>query len=384
MRIGEAVHSAFANMGANRTRCGLAALGIAFSTAAVMVVAGIANAARLARLAEWTAGMENTLILRTEIEPGAAGRVGRLLPDELRLLGEIPGVDAIVPIVRHEFPARGSAGTSTLQFVGVERSYPWKMLAGHDLRTDDAEGRGCLVTAHAAERLFGRDNPVGQRIRLANDVLRVVGVVPTPDPRSGESGDVILPVDLLMRLAGDEVVYAALVRCQPGETGRVRTALETRLARSKTPLVHVENPLDAVQGLADNARRWLLQTVLIAALSLLVGGIGLMNFFVGNVAERAREIGIRRSVGASARMIARQFLIESALLSGAGGVAGVLAGWGISFAVNTLSRGAFPVSVPPAAPMAAVLFSLGAGVVFGLFPASRAAALSPAEALRSE
>ena len=126
------------------------------------------------------------------------------------------------------------------------------------------------------------------------------------------------------------------------------------------------------------------QMILIAAISLLVGGIGLMNVLLATVAERTHEIGLRKAVGASSRMLLSQFLVEAATLSGLGGFGGVFVGILLAYGISYLSKGTFLVAVMPVSLVVSFLFSVMVGLIFGLFPASKAATLSPVEALRYE
>jgi putative ABC transport system permease protein len=184
----------------------------------------------------------------------------------------------------------------------------------------------------------------------------------------------------------DAQIYSVEIRTEKGKVDRVKKELEDLIALNpkQAGLLEIDDPRVYLKEMEKWAGQWMMQMTLIAGVSLLVGGIGLMNVMLTTVAERTHEIGLRKALGANSKAIMNQFLVEAACLSGVGGLSGVTLGVFISYTLNIVSKGKIFIAIWPVSLVTSFVFSLVLGVVFGLFPASKAAHLSPVEALRYE
>jgi putative ABC transport system permease protein len=263
-------------------------------------------------------------------------------------------------------------------------------------------GRAAVVVLgpDVAEELFGRREAlVGETVRIEGQPFRVIGVAEEKGGSgfSNEDHRVIAPLSTvqarLIRLNPSDRVHAILVQATgadavPQASAEIASVLR---ARHRTPIGADDFTIFTQQDFLETAETitGVLTIFLggIAAISLLVGGIGIMNIMLVSVTERTREIGLRKAVGARKRDIMLQFLTESSMLSLTGGVIGILLGWGLSAAVGAIAA-ASDTELNPLMTMDAVLlatlFSLAVGLFFGIYPAKRAADLEPAEALRYE
>ena len=303
-----------------------------------------------------------------------------------------------------------------------ERVNPINVVQGRFLvDADEAEGEGddtnmrnvCVLGADAAEALFPFEKPVGQTIVLGKHQYIVVGVLADRMPTGASGGttsgedynnDVYIPLrtcrgrfgeKIFIRQSGSrsgEQVELHQVTLTIADMSKVRAAgdavrdiLERNHWKKDTA---VTVPLDRLEEAERAKNRYKALLFLIASISLLVGGIGIMNIMLATVTERTREIGIRRALGAKRRDIILQFLIESIAQTTVGGVLGVFAGLGFAFGVPLAAASLFQVNLPVKLHVESMFWSLGisicVGVLFGLYPAWRASRLDPIEALRHE
>ncbi len=292
---------------------------------------------------------------------------------------------------------------------------------------NDARENVCVLAAETAERLFGFEDPLGNTIRVEQLRFRVIGVM---QPRAASAGiggslaaqdfnlDVYVPIESLWQHVGDfiaqrgagnfnaetvELSQLTLRIENVNDVMRTASLIEATLAQSHTKMSDyaVVIPLELLEQARTTRIMFMIFMGLIAAISLLVGGIGIMNIMLATVTERTREIGIRRALGAKQRDITRQFLVETIVLSVAGGATGVIGGFlcgpviGLirsmleRFFPNAIStlpevmRDVEPIILPWSIPLAFGI-SVAVGVVFGLYPARRAASMDPVDALRHE
>ncbi len=399
---------------AHRVRSLLSALGILFGVAAVIGILSIGEGARreTAELIELL-GVQNIQIKSVTIEADeelaeevARKSQGLTRRDVDALRVAIP--DAISVGGLREIPVQETAPRprehGVIRVVGADPSYLAALklirLEGRALTEKDEETRAsvCLVGQEAAWQLWGTDSPVGQRIRLEGVWLTVVGVMAEADQSGNRkrvdgldlddrSRDIVMPLTTaLARFPLDELepelseILVALsdqkhVKAQSELCGRVLN----RLHREQ-PDFELVIPLRLLEQSQSQQRLFNLVMGLIAGISLLVGGIGIMNIMLASVLERTREIGVRLAVGASPRDILLLFVTEAALISLIGGVAGILAGYGISFLVASATGWSTAVSLHAVA--LAALISMLEGVLFGFLPARRAANMAPVLALR--
>ena len=262
---------------------------------------------------------------------------------------------------------------------------------GRDLLELDMDRRSqvCVIGSYLADTLFGFQDPVGQTLSVNGTPLTVVGVFYQKDGGAEESMDdaVVVPYTLNRQMLDTDVVSQFTVKVASStDMTTVMNQVESWCVENvdtNTGEYTVENGNDAMEAAEDETAS--LQVVLggVAAIALLVGGIGIMNIMLVTVTERTREIGIKKAIGAQRRVIIGQFLVESTVLSGCGGVIGILIGYAGSLILGKLI---YDLILMPEVWMAAAafLFSLAIGVGFGLYPAVKASGLQPVDALRAD
>jgi len=271
----------------------------------------------------------------------------------------------------------------------------WHILEGRSFTLGEMRsGKAvCVIGETVRRELFGAANPIGEKMRLNKISCDVIGLLQSKGQSTfGQDQDdvVVMPIGAVQRrLAGNTNVNVILVSAQnANDVSHIKGQLE-RLMRERRHLVAGVGDNFDVNDMQEIARTVESTTAIltaflsaVAAVSLLVGGIGIMNVMLVSVTERTREIGIRLAIGARARDVLLQFLIEAVVMSGLGGIIGIIIGLsGSATAAHFLK---LPFVFQPAVVVIAVLFSAGVGVAFGYFPARRAARLDPIEALRHE
>ena len=334
---------------------------------------------------------------------------GLLYYDEVRISESYSHILRTVPVKTLRKPARLNGknielrvvGTTPLWFDLVRRP----MLVGRPLLENDITGHShvCVLTEHGARALLANENTIGQSVVLGGDYFEVVGIT-TSDPGGGalqapdQDIDAYIPLNVCRDVFGEiimrrtsgsmeiERVELHKILVEVDDINNVElaataiTAMLKRFHRKEDYQLNI--PLTLLRQAEATKRTF--NTVLgsIAGISLLVGGIGIMNIMLASVTERTREIGIRRAIGAKRSQIIMQFLIETVVLSGLGGIVGIGVGVSIPWVITRLS------GMPTVVPFYSVILSLGIsmtiGIVFGLYPAIRAAKLDPIEALRHE
>lgn len=373
----------------------------------------------------------SNLILSTQRPPPQQGntrmvRFGVTEQDYQTLRATVPGVEDVVPVREIErkdfsYGSRHSIG----RLIGTTSGYAelnrlilarGRFITDTDLKT---LAKTCVVSPKVVEELFAYEDPIGRSIHVGSDYYRVVGVLEERAPGVAIQGvkaaqdfsrDVYMPLTTLQAGIYDPqgrtesgVPILTQVTVSLSDTGQVTDAAE--VVRRTLEHFHQQEdylltiPLELLRQARNTRMLFIAMMGMIAAISLLVGGIGIMNIMLATVTERTREIGIRRAIGARRRDIIRQFLVETIVLSTAGGLAGVIGGLACGpffrvflallstafpaamTALPDSIRGMTPILVPWSLPMAFAI-SVGIGVIFGIYPAKRAAAMNPIEALR--
>ncbi len=263
--------------------------------------------------------------------------------------------------------------------------------SGRDLLELDMENRNdvCVLGSYVAESLFGYRDPIGETIMLNGHPLTVVGVYYPKDGSAEESMDdmIAIPYTLNRKILGSDLFTDFTIKVSASSymssvIDRVTVWLEDTL-NANTATYTVENGNDAMEAVSDETAS--LQVVLggVAGIALLVGGIGIMNIMLVTVTERTREIGIKKAIGAPRNVIVTQFLVEAAVLSGCGGILGILLGYAGSVIGG---KALYDMLLFPNFWMvlASFFFSIVIGIGFGLYPAVKASGLQPVDALRVE
>ncbi|GMB01481.1 ABC transporter permease [Pelosinus sp. IPA-1] len=400
----ESILIAFAGLKANKLRAMLTMLGIIIGVGAVIAMVSIGMGVR-DKVESSIAGLGSNLLVVT---PGAASSGGSRQAagsgitlnekDAVAIAQEIGGVNLVAPAVSRSYQVvfgnqnwTTSVQGTTPDILGV-RSYT--MEEGTFFTNQDVETRArvAVLGKTVAENLFNGGTPIGQTIRINNAPFQVIGVLEAKGESVGGNQDdtIIIPLKTAQeRLMG--ITYVQSINIQASGTDVINQAQEDvqALLRARhklaptTPDDFTVRNMVAVMATADATTSMItLLLGVVAGLSLLVGGIGIMNIMLVSVTERTREIGIRKALGARYHNILLQFLIEAVVISVAGGVLGIGLGIVSSYAVSTVAG--WKTIISSLSIIAAFGFSVMIGLFFGIYPARKAALLDPIEALRYE
>jgi putative ABC transport system permease protein len=303
-----------------------------------------------------------------------------------------PGVGARVQVVYGNQNWNTRVSGVAPEFLEIRR---WPVANGgvFSQREVDAAANVCLIGPTVVENLFGSEDPVNKVVRIQNIPFRVIGVLASKGQSpfgQDEDDTLILPFTTVQKkIAG--IDWLQFIMCSAISPDAIHSAQQQiasllrqrhRLRPDEDDDFIIRSPNDLANAQAQAGRIMTLLLASIASVSLLVGGIGIMNIMLVSVTERTREIGVRMAVGATEQDVQLQFLSEALVLSLLGGSVGVLLGIGGSIAVTSMLQ--WPTQVPPQAIAIAVLFSAAVGIFFGYYPARKAARLDPIEALRYE
>jgi putative ABC transport system permease protein len=395
---------------ANVIRSVLTTLGIIIGVAAVIIMVSVGTGAQ-ARVAELIQSLGSNLII---VGPGTStsggARLGRgTLPtitedDATAIQHEIPGVHLVAPHVRGSGQVVfGNLNWSTL-IEGVTPEYfevrEWEIAMGRAFSHEEVKGAAKMVLLGEAviESLFPGQNPLGQIVRINRVPFEVVGVLKAKgqSPMGHDQDDVVfIPLSTAKkrvlggRSISGKIVGGIFVKARTSELvaeveEQVRELLRQRhrLRPGQDDDFFIRNLSQILETRAESSRAMALLLAAVASVSLVVGGIGIMNIMIVSVTERTREIGIRMAVGAKSADILAQFLIEAVTLSLIGGIMGILIGVSGSIMIAVISE--WPIIIETGSVILAFTFSAAVGVFFGFYPARKAAHLDPIVALRYE
>jgi putative ABC transport system permease protein len=400
----ETVKLALQALRRNAFRSFLTVLGIVIGVAAVIAMVTIGHGTTAKVTADLSKFGSNMLFVRpgqATMGPGGARSEARALNerDVTALRSQLYGVRAVAPVAARSLTAVFGAENRRTNVTGTDDRYftaqNWGLRAGRQfLEGDLRAGRPvCVIGETIRTELFAGQDPIGQKIRFKTVSCDVIGLLePRGQSSFGTDQDDIVLVPLRLfhrRIAGNTDVASILVSARDGvETAKVQADIE-RLLRERRKIAAGEdddfNVRDMRQVVETMTGTTTLLTGLlgsVAAVSLFVGGIGIMNIMLVSVTERTREAGIRLAIGALERHVLLQFLVEGIVLSLFGGLVGIAVGLGLAAAAAQGLQ--IPFVFDPAIVVVAFLFSALVGVVFGYVPARRAAQMDPIEALRHE
>jgi len=390
-------------LGRYRLRTALSVLGVVLGVAAVIAMMSVSEGAAREALAQVDAlGLDN-IVAQSTGGLNARGTLKRSLiaADAARALDLVPSATLAAPVVSRYVrvgrgdqvnPAQVLAAPASFQQILRLTAERGRLLT----ETDDA-ARVCVIGATLARQIFGYRDPIGETIRIVEDHYRVIGVLREQggDPQSGTTmawhnvnRAVLAPlasitgktVDIGQNQPVEEIWVQVGDAERTVELGEVlrRLLLQTREAEE----FHIVVPRELLAQRYRTQRTFSVVVGSVAALALLVGGIGIMNIMLTSVVERTREIGVRRTAGARRRDVTMQFLIETLLMTVGGGVAGIVIGALVSAGISAYAGWSTYVSIT--AVLLGFVVSFLVGLVFGLYPAMKAAALQPVDAMRYE
>jgi len=414
LKLIESFIVAFKSLSANKLRAALTMLGIIIGVGSVISLMSIGRGAE----ANITSTFEEmgtnllTVVPRSSDVEGMAGlqysfMTPTLTLDDAKILERIPAVTAAIPVNENmvEITANGESKISVIHGATpqYQQAYNHSVASGQFLSDRNVASRDMVVVlgSQVAEHLFDSDNPIGQRVKIKGNRFTVVGVLePKGGAMMGFSMDdvVVIPITTYQTklftqrtASGEDAVQSIAVKVASADLmDNVREEIEETLRRyhrigpdekDDFGVISMEQMLGLLQQVTGVFTIFL---GAIASISLLVGGIGIMNIMLVSVTERTREIGIRKAVGAKRRDVLLQFLLEAAMLSLTGGGIGIIGGWLLAFLVSQLDFGGIELNAVVTLDIIilAVSVSVFIGLASGMYPAIRAARQNPIDALR--
>ena len=405
MRYLAILRIAFRALRRNKLRTILTMLGIIIGVGAVIAMVGIGNGAKAQVEARIAALGQNVILIfsgsinRGGVFTGFGGAGTLTVEDALAIEKEVPGVAAVSPEVRTGAQITAGENNWSTQVMGEGVDYlairQWDLADGTMFNEVDvrAAAKVGIIGKTTADKLFPDQDPIGKIIRMKNVPVKILGVLKAKGVSmmgSDQDDTIVMPYTTTMkRLAGVTTLRAINVQAvsadqigsvQTGITELLRQRHRIQAGRDDDFIIRNQQEISETATATTEVMTALLAAI--ASVSLLVGGIGIMNIMLVSVTERTREIGIRMAVGARGRDILLQFLIEAVTLSSIGGLLGV--GLGIGGArVLTLVKN-WPTLISAESVILAFVFSAAVGIFFGFYPARKASRLDPIEALRFE
>jgi putative ABC transport system permease protein len=421
-RIAHILRIGFKSIGLHALRSALTVVSIVLGVASVIVMLAVGEGARF-RAIQQIKDMGATNIIVRSVKPLEDPKqrqqegiltYGLTYRDLERIRETIPTIVSVTPLREFRKDIRVFDRSLEGRVVSVMPNYletnGLKMAQGRFITDLDNEKYENVVVlgAETAEVLFPVDDPIGKSVRVGeNHYYRVIGVTEKRSASAGIGGsltaqdynrDVYIPFDTDRVRFGSTLFYvkAGTYQMERLDISQITVAVDSMTHVRKTATIlqclldqfHTQKdvsivvPLDLLQKAEETQRLFTIVLGAIASISLIVGGIGIMNIMLATVTERTREIGIRRALGAKRRDIANQFLAESMLLSSTGGLIGIALG--VLLSILVAKKSGMPTIIQPWSPFLAFTVSVGVGLVFGTYPARRAAHMDPIEALRHQ
>lgn len=394
MNFGEVLIVALDNIRTNKLRSFLTTLGIVIGIAAVISIVAIGQGGRAMLISEMEKLGTNMFAIWVNYSEGESWRPGDLQVNDINVIKElVPEIEYLAPMSYYQSKLRGKKGEESVQIMGTNPDLMQirnlQLAQGRFLSEDDesAGRRVIVIEEDTARELFGSQNPLGQRVVMGSNSAVVIGVIKkdTSTLNFDSQQSAYIPLSFMNQLRRYQVIsqlYGSAVS---------KEDVDTAMEKSKMVLERRHNAPDHYYAYSMEQEMQSANKIIgiismiiscIAGISLLVGGIGVMNIMLVSVTERTREIGIRMALGARRKDILFQFLVESVVLCLLGGFIGTILGYGGAFLVATIAK--WPPLVSWWTVAIAFAFSAGIGLFFGIYPANQAAKLNPIEALRRE
>ena len=393
---------AFKSLFANKLRTFLAMLGIIIGVGAVISMLAMGTGAQ-ERVMERIASMGTNLVV---VRPGQRGLRGRMLDISQRLklsdakaiLDQVPGVYQAAPVVRGNSQLKYFNKNTRSNVIGSSMTYfpirNFEIEKGRSFTEGEVErmARVAVLGATTAGNLFGESDPIGETIKIKGINFSIIGVIKAKGSRGRYDPDdqVIIPYTTAMKqLLGLDYLHEIDIQTSDNadleDVHKAITVLLRRLHRlleGAADDFYIRSQEEIVEAASEVSRTFTILLGSIAGISLLVGGIGIMNMMLVTVTERTREIGVRKAIGAKNRDILLQFLVEAIVLTGLGGLMGIAFGIGAAQMIPKFTQ--FSTVIKLTSILLALSFSAAVGIFFGFYPARSAALLDPIEALRYE
>jgi len=398
----ETLKLAFQAIRRNALRSFLTVLGIVIGVGAVIAMVTVGNGTTAKVSADLSKLGSNLLFVRPgQFGPGRASTDAKPfnIRDVEALRSQLFGIRAIAPVAQKSVKLVYGGQNHTTPATGTDNNFlitqDWLLAAGRQFLDSEISGgrAACIIGQTVRKELFGPLEPVGRNIRVGNVSCEVIGLLESKGQSStgtDQDDTIVMPLRAFQRrIAGNTDVGSIYISAKDGvDTGKVQADTE-RLLRERRNITRGEEDDFNVRDMKELVQTTVSTTKVltgllgaVAAVSLLVGGIGIMNIMLVSVTERTREIGIRLAIGALESQVLTQFLVEAVVLSLFGGLIGIALGLGLAWLTTGFLR--VPLLVDPMIVLIAFGFSALVGVVFGYFPARRAARLDPIDALRHE
>jgi putative ABC transport system permease protein len=410
MRVFELLSTALTSVVTHKLRSFLTILGVVIGVSAVIILMSVGKGATAQIESNFTRLGTNIIYVQSGststgvIRMGFGSATTLTYEDSEAIVKNIANIEAIAPYSTSMSQVIAGDENDFVQITGVTPDYQtvFKItVAEGDFITEyqfSRKSKVALLGSEVATTLFGEDDPVGQKIRMNNNVFTVVGVLESTGTSTQNSTDrlILIPLSTLQGMmsrslttSGDHIVSQIVLTVTDKKDldqvkADITTLLETRhdIGFGEDDDFSLSTMDELLSTITESTQTMTLLLGAIAGISLLVGGIGVMNIMLVSVLERRREIGVRKALGARERDIWGQFLVDAALLTFVGGIIGVIVGWGGSFLVNY--TGYMTTQVTADIVILAVAVSVGIGLFFGFYPAWQASRLDPIQALRSE
>jgi putative ABC transport system permease protein len=409
------LHTALTALTLNKLRSFLTILGVVIGVAAVIILMALGEGTQTTIVQSIESLGTNLLFVSpgasSESATGVRGAFGSsrtLTLEDAEALTEVTSALAVAPEVSTSAQVVANGVNTRAQIAGVTPDYAQvrnlTVAEGEFISDSDINQRTMVVVlgSRVAKTLFGETDPVGQTVKIGGRTFTVIGMLESKGGMGFDSGDyrIFAPITTVFyrlsaqRSASGEMLISSITvqvtnaKQTDAAISGITSILEDRhgIGLGEDDDFSITSQEDMIGTLNASTDVFVILLGAIAGISLLVGGIGVMNIMLVSVTERTREIGIRKAVGAKRRDILLQFLVEAASMSLIGGGIGVLAGWGISSLITGFNMGTVTMQavVSPSIIVLAVSVSAAVGIIFGLYPAYRAARMSPVEALRYE
>lgn len=397
MNIAMAFKMAIESVWASKIRSLLTMLGIIIGVASVIVLVNMVTASTLSMRTQLES--MGTNLIQVSISRGGWGQTRSVSVKEIKQLAEDNDdiFGAISPMVTGMGTMKYGTESVSSSISGVSETYAdirsREVEEGRFILESDVEKRSNVVVIGEYQRkeLFGNENPVGQTVKINNEKFTVIGLLKAKSTNASSGGDddiMLIPYTRATRLLMNANINSFLVSAKSSDYMEECTeSIENFLYKKfkNDDYYNVLNTAEMMDTIDDALGTMSLLMAGIAGISLVVGGIGIMNIMLVTVTERTREIGIRKAIGAKTGSILTQFLIESAVISCLGGIIGIVLGVGGSYFLCVgLGLGAVPLAKQITVILGSFAFSAVIGIGFGVYPARKAAMLNPIEALRTD